>query len=28
VRTNFWNTLKKVGKRCEALVALVFAQAG
>jgi hypothetical protein len=28
VRTIFGNTLKKVGKRCEALVALVFAQAG
>lgn len=27
VRTNFWNALKKVGKRGEPLVALVFAQA-
>ena len=28
VRTIFGNTLKKVGKRCKALVPLIFAQVG
>jgi hypothetical protein len=28
VRTNIGNTLKKVGKRCEAVVPLIFAHVG